>query len=385
MIQKASLVGVIALLLVLLGCDNPASSDSDDNQGSPIRLGVVGAHSGNLAEFGIPTLRAANLIADAANADGGILDRQIEIVAVDDECDPSQGAAAAEQAIDSNIVAVVGHTCSGATGAALSVYAQSEIPVISPSATRPPLTTDGSPFFFRTIVPDFEDTKTMIDTLLGEDATRIHILYESTGSNWEANTIDTIESQISGEATHTGSTGIDFTSTTALDSTLPTIEDSSTDGIILLPATDGEQGTEVAGVINALRDGSFSGPVATTADAYEQTLITTLSDSTGVYVVQAADPLETSAGVDFNQEHLNTYDQDGGPFFVQGGAALEVLLGAIEKSRTTEADSLVSAIETGTFTTVIGEIEFVSGNPSGGQTGYITYEISGDGFSEYSP
>ena len=384
MIRRIVSLGVIALILGVLGCENLTGSD-DGGQAAPIRVGVVGAHTGGLEEFGIPTLRAANLIADAANDDGGVLGRRVEIVAVDDQCDRTRGEAAAQEAVDAGVVAVVGHTCSGATGQALSVYAQSGIPVISPSATRPTLTTDGAPFFFRTIVPDFEDTKTMIDALVAEGAANVYVLYDATETDWDADAIAFVESQISGVATHVASSGIDFTNGTEITSEAATIESSAADGVLLLPVRDGAQGAEVADVVNALRDATFSGAVAATRDGSEQDLITNLNDPSGVLVVERADPLGTSAAAALDQDHVNEYGQNGGPFFIEGGAALEVLLAAMEQTGRTSAGSLTTAIENGTFTTVLGEIEFIDGNPSGGQTGYVIYEISAGSFVEYSP
>lgn len=384
MTRLISTIGVIVLVLTVLGCENVTGSD-DDERKPPIRVGVVGAHTGNLDEFGIPTLRAANLIAEDTNDAGGVIGRSVEIVPVDDECDPDRGAAAARQAIEAGVVAVVGHTCSGATGQALSVYAESGIPVISPSSTRPPLTTDGSPFFFRTIVPDYENTNTMIDAVVGEDATAIYVLYDSTETEWDSDALDIVESQVSAKATHVDSSGIDFTSSSEIDNAAATIASSTSNGVIVLPLTDGSQGAEVADVVDALRSAEFTSPVAATSDAREEALITDLSDAAGVYVVDRADPLGTPEAVSLNQDHIDQHGEEGGPFFIEGGAALEVLIAAIEQTGTTSASALTSAIDEQTFTTVLGRIEFTNGNPSGGQTGYVTYEISGESFVEYAP
>ena len=46
-----------------------------------IKIGVPGAHSGDLVSYGMPSLNAARIVADEYNAKGGILGKQIEIVA----------------------------------------------------------------------------------------------------------------------------------------------------------------------------------------------------------------------------------------------------------------------------------------------------------------
>ncbi|HKK49300.1 MAG TPA: ABC transporter substrate-binding protein, partial [Alkalispirochaeta sp.] len=55
-------------------------------EGGPIRIGVAGAHSGDLASYGLPTVNAAELVVAEVNANGGLLGRQIELVIEDDQC-----------------------------------------------------------------------------------------------------------------------------------------------------------------------------------------------------------------------------------------------------------------------------------------------------------
>jgi len=45
-----------------------------------IKIGVAGAHSGDLASYGIPTVRAAELVVKEINAKGGVLGKQVELV-----------------------------------------------------------------------------------------------------------------------------------------------------------------------------------------------------------------------------------------------------------------------------------------------------------------
>ena len=55
-----------------------------------IKLGVAGAHSGDLASYGLPTLKAAQLVVKDINAAGGINGKMIEIVSADDACKPAE-------------------------------------------------------------------------------------------------------------------------------------------------------------------------------------------------------------------------------------------------------------------------------------------------------
>jgi branched-chain amino acid transport system substrate-binding protein len=53
-----------------------------------IKLGVAGPHSGDLASYGIPTVKAAELVVKEVNAKGGVLGKQVELLVEDDVCKP---------------------------------------------------------------------------------------------------------------------------------------------------------------------------------------------------------------------------------------------------------------------------------------------------------
>ena len=120
-----------------------------------IILGVAGAHSGDLASYGLPSINAAELVAADINAAGGVLGRQVKVVAQDDQCKPEVATNAATKLLSDGVTVVIGHICSGATKAALPIWLDAKIVVMSPSATNPPLTQSGEyPNFFRTIASD---------------------------------------------------------------------------------------------------------------------------------------------------------------------------------------------------------------------------------------
>ena len=119
---------------------------------APIRMGVAGPHSGDLASYGIPTVKAAELVVEHVNAMGGICGRQVELIVEDDVCKPEVATNTATKLVGDDVDVVLGHICSGATKAALGIYKDSKIPVMSPSATNPALTQSGDyPNFFRTM------------------------------------------------------------------------------------------------------------------------------------------------------------------------------------------------------------------------------------------
>ena len=93
---------------------------------------------------------------------------RLELFIEDDQCKPELATNTAAKLVSSNVIAVIGHICSGATKAALGIYKDSKIVTISPSATNPPLTQSGEyPNFFRTIAPD--DAQAKLATMFIKD------------------------------------------------------------------------------------------------------------------------------------------------------------------------------------------------------------------------
>ena len=120
-----------------------------------IKLGVAGAHSGDFASYGIPTVRAAELVVKKVNSSGGVLGKKVVLFVEDDGCEPEFSTNVATKLVSENVDVVLGHTCSGATKAALGIYLDSKIIVMSSSVNKTALTLSGDyPNFYRTIAND---------------------------------------------------------------------------------------------------------------------------------------------------------------------------------------------------------------------------------------
>ena len=133
-----------------------------------IKLGVAGAHSGDLASYGLPSVNAAKLVVADINAKGGIDGKQVELLVEDDVCKPEVATNTATKLVSDGVDVVLGHICSGATKAALPIYNSAKVVVMSPSATNPGLTQSGDyPNFFRTIASDDAQARTEVDFALG--------------------------------------------------------------------------------------------------------------------------------------------------------------------------------------------------------------------------
>jgi branched-chain amino acid transport system substrate-binding protein len=91
---------------------------------------------------------AESAVADL-NAKGGVLGERIELIAVDDACDPEQAVAAAEKLVAAGVALIVGHRCSIASIPASRIYAGAGVLMISHFSTNPKLTEQGFSTVFR--------------------------------------------------------------------------------------------------------------------------------------------------------------------------------------------------------------------------------------------
>ncbi|MCK7470949.1 MAG: ABC transporter substrate-binding protein [Desulfomicrobium escambiense] len=144
-------------LLAFVGCA--------DKGPKTIKIGVAGAHTGDLASYGLPSVKAAELVVEEWNAKGGVCGKQIELLVEDDVCKPEVATNAATK-----LVSDKRHRRSSATSAPApprppcGIYKEAKIVTMSPSATNPDLTQSGEyPNFFRTIASDDAQAKLEVE------------------------------------------------------------------------------------------------------------------------------------------------------------------------------------------------------------------------------
>ena len=131
--------------------------------GETIKIGMAGPMSGPYASFGVDISRAGEM---AVEDFGEYLDWQFELVVGDTQGDPANAPdLAREWASDPTLVAVAGHIFSGETMAALPIYEEAGLPMLSPSATNPDLTRQGSRVFNRVAFTDVVQARSAAEYL----------------------------------------------------------------------------------------------------------------------------------------------------------------------------------------------------------------------------
>ena len=320
-----------------------------------IKIGVAGAHSGELASYGQPTLNAMTLVAEEYNAKGGILGKQIEIVAQDDQCKPEIATNAATRLISDGVDAVVGHICSGAAKAAMPLYNDAKIVAISPSVTAPVMTQSGdNPYFFRTVADDTASAivgaKFVVE---GLKAKKVAILHDNGeyGKGYAEQAAKYLKDSGQAEV-------VLFEAVTpgAADysSVVRKVRQKGAD--ILMWGGYYPEASKILANMNSLEVGiPLIGP-----DGLKDMGFVELAgeDSEGVY---ASGPTDTSANAlskFYNDKHVAKYGTAPGAFFDNGVSAAIVLLNAIEKAGSTESAKIMEALRTHDVETAVGTIKF---------------------------
>jgi branched-chain amino acid transport system substrate-binding protein len=144
------LILVLAIASVsLMGCNSTTQEVQDT-----IKIGYVGALSGDSAVWGQAGLNGMKLTAKDINSKGGILGRQVEIIGLDGRGQPVDSVNAFNKLIDSdNVLCVVGTNFSSCNIPMASVADEKKVPLIGTAVSNPQVTVDANgvlhPYSFR--------------------------------------------------------------------------------------------------------------------------------------------------------------------------------------------------------------------------------------------
>ena len=136
--RRAIAAAACALLLGLPAAGPAAAQEK-------LKLGLVAAMSGQSAKSGEAIIRGLSIAADEINAKGGVLGKQIEIVARDDESNPAKGAIAARELVQREKVAALFGGIDTPVSIAIVPFANSaKVPFMGVWAAGTPITKNGA-------------------------------------------------------------------------------------------------------------------------------------------------------------------------------------------------------------------------------------------------
>jgi len=154
----------VTAVAVMLFASTGAAAVPAAAQSNTLVLAVVAPFTGDEAAEGQNAKEGAEAAAAQINSAGGIGGKQVQLQYEDDRGDPKEAANIAQKLVGqkSRIFAVIGHTDSSPTLAALPIYSQAGMPVLNNSSSNPKITQLGYQNFIRMVQPDDNQAKQMV-------------------------------------------------------------------------------------------------------------------------------------------------------------------------------------------------------------------------------
>ena len=337
-----------------------------------IKLGVAGAHSGDLASYGLPTVKAAEMVVKEINAKGGVLGRQVELLVEDDVCKPEVATNTATKLVSRQADAIIGHICSGATKASLGIYRDARLIAISPSATNPELTQSGQyPNFYRTIASDDAQARLEVDFAIGRlKVKKIAVLHDK--GDYGKGLAEYAKRFI--EESKQPATVVLFEGVTpgAVDysAVVQKIKRAEAEAVIY-----GGYHPEASSIVSQMRKKNMNTLFISDDGVKDDTFIKVAQKyAEGVYATGPKDTTKNPLAVAAIEAHKKAYGADPGAFFLNAIAATRAILNAIEKAGSTDYDAVGRALRTQFVETPLGRIRFDRRGDAIG-VGFSVYQV----------
>lgn len=365
----------VTLILLALALIFSVTFTGCEKKEKTVKIGVGGAHSGDLASYGLPTVNAVQLVAEEVNANGGIDGMMIEVVVEDDQCKPEIATNTASKLTGAGVTAVVGHICSGATKAALGIYKDSEIVTISPSATNTALCNGDYPNFFRTIASDDAQAVTEVEFMKTLGLKKLAILHDKGdyGKGF-AELVQTYAGEAGMEVLmFEGVTpgGVDYSAI------INKVANSGADALVW-----GGYHPEASKLVTQMKNKGMDIPFLSEDGVKDQTFIDVAGEfAEGTY---ATGPIDTSSNPMYKKavaDHVAKFGEEPGAFFINAYAAALAVVNAIDVADSTEYAKIVDALTSSYVDTPLGSISFDKSGEAIG-VGFVVYQVQGGKFVE---
>ena len=169
---------MIRIASIALGLAALAACGGGDTAEESIAIGVVTPQTGDLASAGENQLDSILLAVDEINRGGGVLGRNLRVIARDDGTTPQGATTAYAQLLAADVAVVLGPVFSSGVVAITDQIRTGQTVTISGGATSPALTDiDDDRYFFRTIPSDAVQAIVLAQKIRERALQRVCIVY----------------------------------------------------------------------------------------------------------------------------------------------------------------------------------------------------------------
>lgn len=377
---RLALLLFVTCALLLAACGGP----KEPTKGEVI-VYVAAPLSGFQANAGQTVLGGARLAAEQINRAGGLRGYKVSVVGLDDESDSDVAidiAAEVQAAIDAgeNVLGVIGHLNSGQTLAAMEVYKDLSLVVITPTASEVSLTDKGYQNFFRVNANDEAqarvDAEFLVNTL---GARRVAVVFNDDPYGIGLGQLIARDLQSLGAVVVLSlQVGVEqFT----FEEEIPQIAAAQPDAIFY-----GGYEVEAPYLRSELMEAGLDMPFLASDGAFLAVTIDEAGSAAEGIFVSAFGPSPESATDDtWIREYQAVEFRNPDTYSINGHSALKVLAEGVEKAGTFDAAKVANAIRgLSGIETTMGELSYESDGDLQDQKIYI-YQVQGGDWVQVYP
>jgi len=373
------LICFICLIALIAGCKGIVSPTKGD-----VIVYVAAPLSGWQADGGQTVVGGARLAAERANASGGVLGYHIKVVPLDDEADTEVAVAVANEIAGAvrggeRVLGIIGHYNSGQSAAALEVYQDLPVIIITPTSSDPGLTREGYTRFFRVNATDASqapyDAEFMVNDLKAE---RIAVVYAE--NEYGRALRDEMVKALNALGKPTAAViGIPEAADTQAEA-VAKIKQANQDMVFLA-------GYETEGYIllPELRAAGVQVPFMASDGCFLYEFIDGSGKAAeGAYVSGFAPDTSTVTDRQWWKAYQQVEARNPGTYSLAGYSAMTVLIEGARRANSLDADKIASALRSGEFDTLVGTIAYDEFGDLRDQRIFIFQIVNGE-FSQVKP
>ncbi|GID30930.1 branched-chain amino acid ABC transporter substrate-binding protein [Paractinoplanes brasiliensis] len=370
------LVAVTAVLTASAGCSGSGSATGENAaKPGPILLGTLLPLTGRSSPSGESMRNGAQLAVNEANAAGGVLGRQVELVVEDDACDPGTAVTAARRIVDRDIAASVGGYCSSATVPTLKILRAAGVPMIVAQSNSTDLLAPGYDSVFLICGTVTAEAAFAVGWMKQLGARRLAVVDD--GTSFPA----TLAASTISEAKRTGDPAL--VAELHLSQGAPSYARAAQ--AVITSKADVVYYTGYYGEANQfikdLRTGGYRGKIVVGDGATDGPLLANLTaeERRGVYGTALLFPEFMPELKDWSQRYQSAFGSAPGSSTVEAYDAVNVALDAIKRAGTVAHEAVREAISTTNMQAMSGPMSF---NADGTRTQpkFLLLRAEKDGF-----
>lgn len=376
--MRRLLVVLLLALLVLVGCDRGPAPKGE------VVVYVAAPLSGFQANGGQTVLGGARLAAARLNRGGGVLGYAVKVVPMDDESDSDVALAVAEEiraavAGGQRVLGVIGHYNSGQTLAAMEIYKDLPLIVVTPTASEVSITQRGYRNFFRVNANDAVQARVDADFLVDRlGARRVAVLHNDT--EYGVGLAREIAAALARRGAEVVLTRQVAEGQERYDAEVAAVQQAAPDAIFYA-------GYEIEApyLRAALVQAGVTAPMLASDGAFLAATIDEAGGAAeGMYVSAFAPSPQSVADPQWIKDYQAVEFRNPDTYSVNGFSALMVLAEGAARAKSLDARQIADALRGATVETLVGRLTFDQQGDVANPTVYI-FQVQGGAFVQVSP